>query len=620
MASQSVIIPSDRSLFITDKSWLRPGTSSGPGQGNFTLARSSEIDGLSVTIAKIGIKSGKRGKKERWKADDVPKDRGLQFVNTTQSTRGKRDATELRRLVRSHVMTGKRRSTPGKPIKTPESNSKDGLSTQILEPGNDESFDEGIVSRHPTPSWPFSTCSDMSFVPSLPLLPSGTSTSLYGRTPFQIHPHFHRLMTYYSTETALTLYPLQRYLGFNPVQRFWFPMALSDEALLHTIMYSAALGLSRSPSPTTALSASHDLTQLVAPILRLLTSRLSNSNTNATTHPITDATIAAVSCLVMVENERGDLKKSLLHLSGLSQMVRNRGGLETISPGLVMKIARADSEGSVDNLTRPTLPQVKRLAPTLYNTLPPSARIPPSRTFMSLLSLPELASTPHLSSPLLALANFTTALNHYTSSAPGPHLGSINPRSYDEDLLSLSASLLSLSLASEPQPQTHTRTSPSSLMSSPTPSLTPFHISLQIASLIYTKSINRSLTLPPTSSQILSIRLHQSLVLLLPSSSTSSSSSSSPLLLPLPLTLWLLTMGGLASQPLGTPSKYFIDQLVLLLQSHPDLQTWERSRITLKEVLFVDVVHEVPCRKLWAQVLKMYELKRRWDVQVEMHW
>ena len=40
----------------------------------------------------------------------------------------------------------------------------------------------------------------------------------------------------------------------------------------------------------------------------------------------------------------------------------------------------------------------------------------------------------------------------------------------------------------------------------------------------------------------------------------------------------------------------------------------------LKEVLFVDVVHEVPCRKLWAQVLKMYELKRKWDIQVEMHW
>jgi hypothetical protein len=263
---------------------------------------------------------------------------------------------------------------------------------------------------------------------------------------------------------------------------------------------------------------------------------------------------------------------------------------------------------------------VKRLAPMLYDTLPASARIPPSRKFMSLLSLPELRSTPHLTTPLLDLANFTTALNHYTCSIPGPHLGSINPRSYDEDLLSLSASLLGITLASEPQPQIHTLTltSESSLIPPPTPTptipLTPLQTSLQIASLIYTKSINRSLPFPPTSSQILPTRLQQSLILLLPSTSPSSSPLS------LPLTLWLLTMGGLASQPLSSPSIYFTDQLVLLLQSHPNLQSWDGARTLLKEVLFVDVVYDVPCRKLWEQVLKMYELKRRWDIQVEMHW
>jgi hypothetical protein len=592
MASQSVILPTDESLFITDKSWLRPRKSPKPGQSSFSLAQPSEIDGLSVTVVKTNFKCGRKGSKEPAHADETPLNRGLQFVNTTQTKRGKRDAAEQRKIVRSHVMTGTRRRAPAISAKPPEPDGEDVSTLPPLDTDPDESFDEEISSSQ---SAPLSTCSSASFHPTLSLLPSGTTTPLYGRTPFPIHPSFHRLLTYYSTATALALYPLQPFLTFNPVRQHWFPTALTDEVLLHTIMYSAALGLSLSPSPPADLS----LTALVSPILRLLSTRLS------TPFAVSDGTIAAVSCLVMVETQRGNSDKSALHLQGLSQMIRARGGMENVSPDLVTKIARADSERSVDNLTMPVLPMVRRVAPPLYETLPLHARFPPSPTFMAILTLPDVVAEPHLASTMRQLAELAVALNYYTAPSPSPFSTTprINPRSYDEDLLSLSARFLALFTS-------HNTPTPTSRLIHP----------LILASLIFTKSLSRPLTFPPTGSELLAEGLHQSMLHLFPDRTTTSTSHNppNPPSFPLPLPLFLLTIGALSSQSSTPSSIYFTTHLTHLLHTNPHITSWPTARLLLREILFVDVVHELPYQQLWMQLVKMCELKRRWDAQVGM--
>ncbi len=84
--------------------------------------------------------------------------------------------------------------------------------------------------------------------------------------------------------------------------------------------------------------------------------------------------------------------------------------------------------------------------------------------------------------------------------------------------------------------------------------------------------------------------------------------------------LWMCVMGGVASKAASREEVWFVDQLLRMRNGDPRLREWDGARTMLKEMLFVDVVHQVPCRKLWQQVGKIYDLKKRWDKQVEMHW
>jgi hypothetical protein len=90
---------------------------------------------------------------------------------------------------------------------------------------------------------------------------------------------------------AHALYPLESHLSFNPVRRSWFPLAITDELLFHTVILSAAVTLSFRSEHRQSTEAS----KIMRPIFRLLTSRLKNQSS------ISDATIGAVSCLAMIE-------------------------------------------------------------------------------------------------------------------------------------------------------------------------------------------------------------------------------------------------------------------------------------------------------------------------------
>ena len=551
MASQSVLIPSSSSLFITDKSWLRPGKASKPGQSTFRLGQSSEVDGLSVTVVKTCIKSGRKGNREVPRAATSLAYRNLQFVNSTQSKRGKRDEEDLRRLIRSHVMTGTKRRTIAKPTKPRKFEEENQRFEEALYGRPEEESDEEILSQHSMESWSSSTSSEMT------LVPSGISTPLYGITPFTIHPHFHRFISYYTVETASSMYPLQAFLGFNPVQAFWFPMALTDEILLYTIMYSAAFGLSQADPKTNP----NDINQLAGPIFQLLTSRLADRSS------INDTTIGAVSCLAMVENMSGNRAKWKVHVNGLREMIKTRGGIENIHASLVMKIIRADSEGSVDNLTRPCLPPLQRMAPSLHLTLPVAARDGRSKVF-DLLGCEDLR--PQMKVVLLEIADFTKAIRYYTSQ--DVHLvGAIDPRSFDEDLLSIARTLLEMD------------------------SLSAVEEVVQIAALIFIKSVGRGLPFRPTGSQLLPKRLKQALSMVLNFAPAAFSDE---------MLMWLLSMGGFASCK-GSEHAWFVDELVRL--------GCGGNREVLKEVLFVDVVHEKACATLFEEVEILRVLRERGD-------
>lgn len=83
---------------------------------------------------------------------------------------------------------------------------------------------------------------------------------------------------------------MAQYLNFeyNTLQKIWLPVAVTDEVLLHTILFASALYFHRDDFKDASL--------LMKVILDRLNRRLHNKT-------LSDATIGAVSCLAMCEVE-----------------------------------------------------------------------------------------------------------------------------------------------------------------------------------------------------------------------------------------------------------------------------------------------------------------------------
>ena len=90
---------------------------------------------------------------------------------------------------------------------------------------------------------------------------------------------------------ALSWYPLEHHLAYSPVKAGWLPLAMTEEFLFRSILFSSASRL--------AVEDGHpDLDEpkiIVEPIYRQLHHRLKQYT------ELSDSTIAIVACLAMVE-------------------------------------------------------------------------------------------------------------------------------------------------------------------------------------------------------------------------------------------------------------------------------------------------------------------------------
>jgi len=136
---------------------------------------------------------------------------------------------------------------------------------------------------------------------------SGSATGLYGVVDSNVSS-FQDLLSYCmlrplpSSFVQLTgedpvrvghaFYPLEGHVPFqfNPIQSVWLPLALTDEVLLHAILYATALHLWRATSG----DSSRDVSTLTNIVFNGINRRLADNK-------LSDATVGAVSCLAMVE-------------------------------------------------------------------------------------------------------------------------------------------------------------------------------------------------------------------------------------------------------------------------------------------------------------------------------
>ncbi len=219
----------------------------------------------------------------------------FQFVNIVEPHQLKRP--DLRKLVKSHV---KKRSNRATQIRDATIGSDETVATTQAQSKLDNARRKAIDSAVPS-SIPRSVC-------------VGSTRAFYGHGSMisTMTPNVHSLLDYcafiniyqvssrsrpaaadFRTDLqviALSWYPFEARLAYNPVRSEWFPLALKDEMLFKAVLFSSASHLAYEDGRT---EFEPDI--LLQPVLYHLNRIIQEAET------FSDTTIAIVSCLAMVE-------------------------------------------------------------------------------------------------------------------------------------------------------------------------------------------------------------------------------------------------------------------------------------------------------------------------------
>ncbi|KAJ9607601.1 hypothetical protein H2200_007679 [Cladophialophora chaetospira] len=375
----------------------------------------------------------------------------------------------------------------------------------------------------------------------------GTATSLYSVIDPEVSS-FQEFISYYPTRLATAMYPISKSvpLTYNPIETVWFPAVVKDEVSLHAILFSCAMHYFLDSGQLTFRNSD----VLMKVILNRLNGRLQDCK-------YSDLTIGAVSCLALCENHLGNHQKWKMHATGMSEMVRVRGGFQNVRDVLHMKIYRADTIGAVDTLTHPNFPRPNRSAQRLFSWLGLEAPDPPVTTMLADLGLRKTVL-----GALVELSYLCHALNHAADkSIP------IDPLAFDEDVTSIQHDLLR--------------------------SLTPQQEGVErlcvITALIFIQTLTREVPFTKLCSGHISKQLKKGFRALDAARA------------PARLIFWMLFMGGFVSS--DTSERFWFQRrLGDFLQLRNDLTDWRDVKTELQKVFWVDSVQETLGLDLWDDI------------------
>ena len=321
---------------------------------------------------------------------------------------------------------------------------------------------------------------------------------------------------------------------------------VEDEVSLHAILFSCAVHYYLNSGQVTSRS----LDLLMKVILNRLNGRLQD-------RMYSDLTIGAVSCLALCENYLGNHHKWKMHVTGMSEMVRERGGFQNVRDALHMKIYRADTIGAVDTLTCPNFPRPIRTTKSLFSLLKLEPPNPPVKTLLADLSLPKTVLD-----ALVELSYLCHALNHAAEK-----LVPVDPEAFDEDVTCIQDDLLR--------------------------SLTPQQEGVQrlcvITALIFMQTLTREVPFTRLCSSHISKQLKEALPAL------------DATRVPARLIYWMLFMGGLVSSDTNE-RLWYRKRLGDFQQLRNNLGHWDNVKAQLQEVFWVDSVQETLGLDLWHDI------------------
>ncbi|KAE9369155.1 hypothetical protein N431DRAFT_469085 [Stipitochalara longipes BDJ] len=160
--------------------------------------------------------------------------------------------------------------------------------------------------------------------------------------------YVHDLLNLFVSAVADHAYQIEAYWGFNPIKKLWVPLALTDPALLHSILFCSDQFGTRLNGQKERPSAVGHLRQTI----RILNKRLLEPSQG-----ISNSTIATVALLTLTEQSSNNRENWGIHMRGIKRMVDMRGGLLAFQCNLILHdmLSRADLWGSLDALSKPYL-------------------------------------------------------------------------------------------------------------------------------------------------------------------------------------------------------------------------------------------------------------------------
>jgi len=211
----------------------------------------------------------------------------------------------------------------------------------------------------------------------------------------------------------------------------------------------------------------------------------------------------------------------------------------------------------VDSVSAPQLPLITRTQLPIYSTIQSTRALLRSNDLLHTLSSSNFST--ELRTTLLDLSHFSEAID-FAISRPGV---SLHPRAFDEDIILIQHRLLS------------------------TPNVADSELAsaCRLGALIYVKTLTREKPFSPSSSKVV-----KSLLARIVKERRAA-----------PLLLWLYFMGGIASQGLAARS-WFTNKLLESVLLPGELLTWMSVKKALKKVLWIELIHEGPCKQLWNEI------------------
>lgn len=594
---QGIILP-NVSLFLVDRGWssLRKVSrkASVPASHEHMFHEDMSLgSGAVKAIKHPWAVSPRRG--DHTRASDGPAQRSgeakptkpFEFVNVVRP--GRAQDPEVRKLVKSHVKTGIKRGPNVKKLPRAVSVAVSVVSASSSDDSNSSS--SASASSSSSSVEPLETDQESPLM--LPPTPIDNPLPFFHNKTFSklVGPRSQLLLNYYFHVVAPAWYPLEAHLTYNPVRVGWFSLAVRDDLLFLSILFSSASNLA-----LTNGSGDHEESMvMVAPILRHLNERLQES-------PVpSDTTIGIVSCLAMVEMAAGNYDKWKLHMGAIQEMIRLRGGICNIDAFLQTKIVRADVEGASDTLTVPYLPALPRSPMPILSSLQDSTPSPTTQSNKLLTIMQAGGVSTSLQSVMLDLNRLAQGLSQSICDDHVP----IDPRALDENLVQIHHSLLALI----------TNSSGSQSTISPTDGINrdmEFNEAASIATLLCAKAINRRKSSTPPHPRAV---MHRLTAALAPIHEILSFTEYVDVHVPearFDLLLWIYFMGGMAAR--ASEMDFFIDGLSYLM-SHArhskgieigaDLrcQSWDEVKFQLGKIVWLPLVHDEPGKAIWELVM-----------------